>query len=623
VQEVGDFAIERFRPALDRNGIIDTEWAEVGPHLSYDAALIVAYALNPLVLYERNSDGTTTPVASLIANRVSANAVAALSLFEWLELGLDLPLTLLQSRDVGEIDASVITPSTTFGSFGTGDLRVAPKLRLIRVADGAPVNVALMTSVTLPTGFPQNAYLGDGTPTFVPELLASRALGSVRLAGNLAYRVRKETAFLNLQTGQELGWRLGAAWGLHDVIGVPLELDASASGSTHLQNLFTDVADSPIEVLGGASFEIGNGLLLFADVGTSLVSGVGTPAFRALGGVRFAPRARDPDGDSWFDDADKCPTAAEDKDGFEDSDGCPDVDNDNDGILDVNDRCPLEAEDVDTFEDSDGCPDIDNDKDGLVDGDDKCPLVAEDKDGFEDADGCIDPDNDKDGVLDVSDQCRDVAGLAAWKGCPPPDTDKDGVADPNDQCVNVPGPAATKGCPDQDGDRIADKDDKCPDKPETYNKRFDDDGCPEKGTKNLIRITDEKIMLLESVNFDVDKATIQKRSFELLDQVAIAMLDFPELKRVRIEGHTSSEGDPTHNLKLSGARAISIKNYLVKRGVSEDRLEAEGFGKSKPLVTNLTEEGRRMNRRVEFVVVEFDRTLMDAPAAPAAPAPAP
>jgi outer membrane protein OmpA-like peptidoglycan-associated protein len=98
----------------------------------------------------------------------------------------------------------------------------------------------------------------------------------------------------------------------------------------------------------------------------------------------------DSDGDGVADDKDKCPTEAEDKDGFEDEDGCPDPDNDNDGIPDNFDQCPNKAEDMDGFEDDDGCPDPDNDKDGVPDKTDKCPNEPETINGYQDDDGCPD-----------------------------------------------------------------------------------------------------------------------------------------------------------------------------------------------------------------------------------------
>ena len=102
------------------------------------------------------------------------------------------------------------------------------------------------------------------------------------------------------------------------------------------------------------------------------------------------PGDNDPDKDGIIGDADKCPSEAEDKDGFEDDNGCPDNDNDADGIADATDKCATEAEDKDNFEDDDGCPDPDNDKDGVADATDKCADQPETRNGFEDEDGCPD-----------------------------------------------------------------------------------------------------------------------------------------------------------------------------------------------------------------------------------------
>ena len=94
------------------------------------------------------------------------------------------------------------------------------------------------------------------------------------------------------------------------------------------------------------------------------------------------------------------------------------LDTDGDGIPDVRDRCPTVAEDMDGFEDDDGCPDLDNDQDGIPDALDKCPNDPEDKDGFEDEDGCPDLDNDQDGIPDVADECPNDPGPPESHGCP-------------------------------------------------------------------------------------------------------------------------------------------------------------------------------------------------------------
>jgi len=249
----------------------------------------------------------------------------------------------------------------------------------------------------------------------------------------------------------------------------------------------------------------------------------------------------DTDHDGIPDKTDKCPTEPEDKDGFEDADGCPDPDNDKDGIPDKADKCPNEPEDKDNFEDADGCPDPDNDADGILDDVDKCPNEPEDKDGFEDADGCPDPDNDKDGVLDAADKCPNDAG--------PPDND----------------------------------------------------GCPKK--YEHIVVTPEKIELKQKIFFDTNKATIQPRSFSLLDEIASVLKTRPTMT-VRIEGHTDSRGKRAHNMQLSQSRAESVRQHLVGLGVDMSRMEAQGYGPDQPIETNKTVAGREKNRRVEFIITQ-------------------
>ena len=78
----------------------------------------------------------------------------------------------------------------------------------------------------------------------------------------------------------------------------------------------------------------------------------------------------------------------------------------------------------------------------------------------------------------------------------------------------------------------------------------------------------------------------------------------PTIKSLRVEGHTDNQGTPEYNQRLSDARANSVMAYLVKQGVEAGRVTAEGFGLTKPIATNDTDDGRQKNRRVEFHITE-------------------
>jgi|GEM_PF-258842 len=611
IQETGTIPAEQFTPAMDREGIIDVEWGTTGQHLDWDVAMQAGYALNPLVLYQRKADGIEN-AGALVEHLVNTQVTGAITLFDWVEIGAGLPVTLFQSRTEENISPALQTKA--IAPLGLGDLRVVPKFRVLRADDKTPIDVAVLTPVTLPTNTPSGSYLGDATPTFSPTIAISRALpAGVRLAGNVGYRLRGESEQpdLNLTVGQELFYKAGAAWQLHESFDIPVQLAASVRGSTYLLAPFSQINQSPLEAIGGATVDVGDDFQVFGDLGTGVVAGFGVPNLRAIVGLRVSPREYDRDGDGLLDRVDACPDEPEDKDQFEDSDGCPDPDNDRDGILDVEDQCPLAPEDRDAFKDDDGCPDPDNDDDGHLDVTDGCPNEPEDYDSWVDGDGCPDPDNDGDGILDVNDRCPIVPGLPAYEGCPPPDRDKDGIIDAEDRCVDVPGIAAFAGCADRDKDGLPDPDDKCPDEPETINGFQDTDGCPDKG-KSKVVLTREKIEILEKVFFDFNKATIQKRSFALLDQVVAVLKANPQIALLRVEGHTDSDGVDAYNFKLSDARAASVRTYLIGKGIDPARVASAGYGETRPIADNKTAVGREKNRRVEFVIVDVSDVEGDA-----------
>jgi len=106
----------------------------------------------------------------------------------------------------------------------------------------------------------------------------------------------------------------------------------------------------------------------------------------------------------------------------------------------------------------------------------------------------------------------------------------------------------------------------------------------------------------ESVHFKTDRAEIEARSFELLDNIAAVLASHDQLK-IEVEGHTDSQGDDGYNKKLSQRRAEAVVAYLVKQGIDKARLTGRGFGEEKPIADNNTEEGRAQNRRVVFAIV--------------------
>ena len=221
----------------------------------------------------------------------------------------------------------------------------------------------------------------------------------------------------------------------------------------------------------------------------------------------------------------------------------------------------------------------DRDGDGVLDRDDACPDVP----GRRALRGC--PDRDRDGVADRQDRCPDAPGPKTLRGCP--DTDGDGIADPDDQCPTDRGKAVHRGCPDSDGDGLADGDDQCPEKPGPAALR----GCPPKMFDGV----------LEGILFKTGRASIHRKSRPVLDRAAAALRQYPTL-RIRIEGHTDNRASHRKNQKLSEQRALAVKAYLVSRGIAAERIDAVGYGETRPIASNTSKSGRNRNRRIELHV---------------------
>ncbi len=109
-------------------------------------------------------------------------------------------------------------------------------------------------------------------------------------------------------------------------------------------------------------------------------------------------------------------------------------------------------------------------------------------------------------------------------------------------------------------------------------------------------------IILRGVNFDFDKATIRRDAADVLDEAAEILRDQPNVD-VSVDGHTDAIGSEAYNQKLSERRAKAVADYLSSHGVNASRLNTRGFGKSQPVASNDTEEGRAQNRRVELNVV--------------------
>ncbi len=262
------------------------------------------------------------------------------------------------------------------------------------------------------------------------------------------------------------------------------------------------------------------------------------------------------------------------------------ADADGDGVSDKKDKCPDTPTGVKV--DMNGCP-IDTDGDGVADYLDKCPDVK----GVASLQGC--PDADGDGVADNDDKCPNTpAGVKVdASGCPL-DSDGDKVPDNLDKCPNTPAGVQVdaNGCPlDRDGDGVPDFQDRCPDRAGPASNK----GCPE------IKAEQKKVLneATKYIQFDFNKATLRSSSNARLDQMVSILNEYPDYS-LSIAGHTDSKGDDNYNLRLSYDRAASARKYMLDHGIPAERIEARGYGETKPIADNKTAAGQALNRRVDF-----------------------
>jgi outer membrane protein OmpA-like peptidoglycan-associated protein len=117
-----------------------------------------------------------------------------------------------------------------------------------------------------------------------------------------------------------------------------------------------------------------------------------------------------------------------------------------------------------------------------------------------------------------------------------------------------------------------------------------------------IMIEQPKIFTLKNVLFETSKSNLKPSSYSELDEL-VSLLKYKPEMRIEIAGHTDNVGSSESNLTLSNARAKAVYSYLIKKGVSKGRLQANGYGDKQPVTSNDTAENRKLNRRTEIRVL--------------------
>ena len=444
--------LQTFRPIVGPGGVFSVEGVEPLGHLEVGGSVMLNYSSEPLVT---ELDDEIVPVVN---QQLALQTQVGVGIAERLQLDVAFPMYLVNDVTWMGEDAS---------GFALGDMGLRAKGRIWQSQGAVPVGVGASAAVRLPTG-DQSAFTGVQGVAVSPRAIVDAQLGPVYLAANLGVALQQEQELVNLSPGSAFHYGLGAELTLLEGV---LSAGAELYGGTQLDEFFGDFRSAPLEGLVGVRLRTPAGVGVLTGAGGGLIPGFGSPGFRAIVGVSYAPPApeaqpdptpsevTDGDEDGVFDEQDACPDQPEDVDGFEDEDGCPDPDNDGDGTPDDIDECP----DLEGPAERQGCPPEGSEPEGEGEGEgdeeQAAPATAPElvAQALEEArtaqrvaaeqDQLEAGDADGDGIMGEDDFCPEQPGEPDNDGCPMLDLDDDGVADADDRCPAEAGPADNDGCP--------------------------------------------------------------------------------------------------------------------------------------------------------------------------------
>lgn len=623
---IPDLNAQLYRTPVDSSATLWTDDTTVTKAGGPVARVMAGYVHQPFVFV--SDDDRRVP---LLDHGAGLNLIAGYSV-DHFRASIDVPVWLSATT------ASSATESP--GGAGLGDIAV--DLKVVGTdRETAAVGLGASARVTLPTGNVGDVPIGNPNLGWeIGGIVDKEVADGVLLAANLGVRGSNKAEMSNVTIGDALYFRVGGGYAINEVAG----LSADVAGSLAFASL-GEGASTPIEGLVGGWGHVADSWVLRGGVGTGLTRGIGAPVARVVFGISYeAPTVKDTDLDGIADGVDGCPLDAEDVDQFEDTDGCPELDNDKDGIADATDECPNDAEDVDSWQDSDGCKDLTTHVRvrvfDLQTGEAAVGLTSTVVAQVATAQPALTGDDDFEIDLAPGTYQLDtvLAGYLPLKAAafevkdgPPveqrftvqkdvvPGTLRLRVTDPSGNPI----PTATYALNDNPAVAVGDAG-KLESKltPGGYVLMVRAEGFAPSTFPATVRegqtasfnvvlqpakvvITKEKLDIKDKVFFETGKAIIKPESFKLLDEIAGILLDHPEILMVRIEGHTDARGAEADNLRLSQARAESVRTYFEGKGVEVTRLGAVGFGETRPLDPALTTKAYDKNRRVEFFIEKW------------------
>lgn len=573
-QTAPETSVQLWRLPVDAERTLWTEDASPAPEGWASGRVALSYLRDPLV-YQWD-DGS---IDGVLRNAIALDLAGGYTRGP-LRFGATLPLWLLAAGD--RVD----------GGGGLGD--ITAEVRGIALDQRtAPIGLAGTARVMLPTAT-LRAPLANRGFAFEAVAITDVNAGPARLSGNVGVRLQPKAEVDDDGTlDDHLFARVGAGLPIDDDVGLSLDL----GGQLNLAG--QAVEGLPLEAIVGGWLRSGD-FVVRGGIGAGLTAAIGAPTLRALVVVGYEPeRVWDRDHDGFSDEVDGCPEEPEDVDGWRDQDGCPDPLTevhvrvvDHGGIPVPGGVLSLQGSDhpvADTFvvELEPGAYPVRADGTEHQPADALLTVVAGTPQDF-----LVVLEHDM-GTLHLVVTDPSGGGITSVAHLPNlPDTAlPSGTADftllPGiyQLSLDAPGYLPTTFPVEIIGNETV---------PFTIILQ------PRK-----VQVTRERLVITDKVYFDYNKATIKPDSFGLLQEIADTLREHPDILRVSIEGHTDSRGSASSNQKLSAARAASVRTWLVEHGIPETALTSVGYGEARPVDRHENEAAWEMNRRVEFMIVEW------------------
>lgn len=586
---------QSFDPAIDGHDFVNLDDSQVGPQ-GPGGGFVFNYAQDPLVF--RFTDPETAPEG--LEEAVLLSSVATFDLLGYYNvsryrIGIDLPVNPFASG-YELADGYLI-----------GDLALDAKAELVD-RQTAPVGLSLALRGTLPTGN-EAAWLGASQPTLGGRAILATGTDVVT-ALNLGFRTGTTVVDEGFTVGSQILAGLGAK--------VPLSsqtwLSAEANGRYYI-NASEPVAGFGAEALGCLHVNPFEDLVFTIGGGTGLAEGVGTPDFRVVSGLVWAPYRQangpastgpDLDGDGITDDLDRCPDQAEDYNGIDDYDGCPDGEWTPTTLFVVGPRGALIAgsriELLQGPVTGEWVTEAGELLRSLLPGSYEVVVRAEGYEPFETTLTVpagtnfeqrlrVEPEGALDGRMVIN--VTDVDGL------------------PIEASIRVMGMegSMTRTSSDGLGERslpagsheivISSAGYKTSRRMVTL--RSGGESLIDIVLKDSrVEVVEGRINIYDRIFFEYDSDIIKPESFAILDELSDILKDDPTIQLVEIQGHTDNSGSELYNLELSQRRADSVRRYIIESGVSSARMVARGYGEG----VNLRPGDDDANRRVEFHILK-------------------